>query len=296
MTDTTTIRAEIGTSGDFGEVTLTSDPHEAIGDAVELEHSCEDAACDISRALDDGFPLWSAYLLQGATECPLLDAVIGHYAGTEALPDWQEAAEAERVAWLASDTWTKHAHECESCGAYTFGDDYWTPERCENCLAVFPRLSDDELDEFVTGYIESALWSSSIEEDFARAHNAETGDDIAPDTSMQSFGLTDDDISDDARSAIEDECRDFCKATYADLCAYVERMGEWHGQDSVRGADARYSGWEQAGGDFWLTRNGHGVGFWDRGLGELGDRLTAASKPHGSSDLYIGDDGKVSVS
>lgn len=32
---------------------------------------------------------------------------------------------------------------------------------------------------------------------------------------------------------------------------------------------------EQAGHDFWLTRNGHGAGFWDRGLGEVGEKLTA---------------------
>jgi hypothetical protein len=48
---------------------------------------------------------------------------------------------------------------------------------------------------------------------------------------------------------------------------------------------------EQVGHDFWLTRNGHGAGFWDRGLGELGDKLTAMCRPYGTSDLYVGDDG-----
>ena len=31
---------------------------------------------------------------------------------------------------------------------------------------------------------------------------------------------------------------------------------------------------EQVAHDFLLTRNGHGAGFWDRGLGEIGDKLT----------------------
>lgn len=31
----------------------------------------------------------------------------------------------------------------------------------------------------------------------------------------------------------------------------------------------------QAGRDFWLTRQGHGAGFWDRGLGEAGEALSA---------------------
>jgi hypothetical protein len=53
---------------------------------------------------------------------------------------------------------------------------------------------------------------------------------------------------------------------------------------------------EQVGHDFWLTRNGHGAGFWDRGLDELGDQLTAAAKAYSTSDLYVGDDGRLHVS
>lgn len=48
-----------------------------------------------------------------------------------------------------------------------------------------------------------------------------------------------------------------------------------------------------AGHDFWLTRNGHGAGFWDRGLGKVGDALTKAAKVYGGVDLYVGDDGRV---
>lgn len=42
----------------------------------------------------------------------------------------------------------------------------------------------------------------------------------------------------------------------------------------------------QIGHDFWLTRNGHGAGFWDRGLGEVGEELTRACKAYGEIDLY----------
>lgn len=42
---------------------------------------------------------------------------------------------------------------------------------------------------------------------------------------------------------------------------------------------------EQVGHDFWLTRNHHGAGFWDRGLGELGDRLTKAAHAYGETWL-----------
>ncbi len=35
--------------------------------------------------------------------------------------------------------------------------------------------------------------------------------------------------------------------------------------------------------DFYLTRNGHGTGFWDRGYGDVGKRLTEAAKIYGST-------------
>lgn len=60
----------------------------------------------------------------------------------------------------------------------------------------------------------------------------------------------------------------------------------------------RYTDEELAGHDFWLTRNGHGAGFWDRS--ELDKptqgRLTKAAHAFGNSDLYVGDDGRIYVS
>ncbi len=50
---------------------------------------------------------------------------------------------------------------------------------------------------------------------------------------------------------------------------------------------------EQIGHDFWLTRCRQGVGFWDRGLGDLGDELTELARSFGELHLYVGDDGKV---
>lgn len=54
-----------------------------------------------------------------------------------------------------------------------------------------------------------------------------------------------------------------------------------------------YDPWECLGHDLWLTRNHHGAGFWDRGLGDLGDRLTDAAHALGEVHLYVGDDGQI---
>ena len=52
----------------------------------------------------------------------------------------------------------------------------------------------------------------------------------------------------------------------------------------------------QIGHDFWLTRNGHGVGFWDRpelyGDHEA-ERLTDIARSFGTLFVYAGDDGDL---
>lgn len=53
---------------------------------------------------------------------------------------------------------------------------------------------------------------------------------------------------------------------------------------------------EMVGHNFWLTRNRHGAGFWDAGLGALGARLTKAAHVYGSCDVYLGDDDKLHLS
>lgn len=49
---------------------------------------------------------------------------------------------------------------------------------------------------------------------------------------------------------------------------------------------------EMSGCDLYLTRNRHGAGFWDRGLGAVGERLTDAAHALGESTLYL-EDGKI---
>jgi len=54
----------------------------------------------------------------------------------------------------------------------------------------------------------------------------------------------------------------------------------------------------QAGRDYWFTRNGHGVGYWDRKQldGALGEALTARAKSFGEVWAYEGDCGKIFIS
>jgi hypothetical protein len=124
------------------------------------------------------------------------------------------------------------------------------------------------LDEFIKGYIACAIWSAP-EDDDGKNLDEYAASDVSP----------------EAMQTIREECEDFVSAQWDDLQAYAAQMNR----------PQQWTGAEMAGHDFSLTRNGHGAGFWDRGLGELGDRLTKAAKVYGSSDLYLGNDGKLYV-
>ena len=120
---------------------------------------------------------------------------------------------------------------------------------------------------FFGAYVECALWSSTCNHP----------DDPDSDASFESAGYSADDIAPESLTSMRMDCRDFTEA-HGEL---IEQAG---------------LSTEQAGHDFWLTRNRHGAGFWDRGLGEVGEALTKNAHAYGESDLYLGDDGKVYVS
>jgi hypothetical protein len=118
-------------------------------------------------------------------------------------------------------------------------------------------MNATKLDVFTLSYIETALWSSTDD-------NGEPLDAV--------YGI--DDIDDASLQQMIDDCLLF----QAEQCDHISNE------------------WEQAGHDFWLTRNWHGAGFWDGDWeDEAGKRLTDASHAYGECDLYIGDDGKVYI-
>ncbi len=96
----------------------------------------------------------------------------------------------------------------------------------------------------------------------------DTGDDDGQPTS-------DAELSDETRADLEADCRSFWR-----------RFGPY-----VEAADMSA---DQAGHDFWLTRNGHGAGFWDGSWPEPYDNiLTAGAKSYGPAETYLGDDGRI---
>lgn len=117
--------------------------------------------------------------------------------------------------------------------------------------------TENDRDAFFTQYVNTLLWSET-DDNGEPLDGAYDTDDLAPESVTE----------------MRAECDDFVGANVMDLADI----------------DA-----EQAGHDFALTRNGHGAGFWDRGLGALGDRLSDAAKVYGTQGLCVGDDGMLYV-
>jgi hypothetical protein len=115
-----------------------------------------------------------------------------------------------------------------------------------------------DVGEFIHGYITCALWSSSDQSNEQGGEPLDqnyTGRDIDPDTF----------------DTMCEDCLGFMTEHTGDLEEYCEKIT----YNPAEGEPMAY-----AGHDLWLTRNGHGCGYWDR---------TGA----GEAYLYVGDDGRI---
>lgn len=158
-------------------------------------------------------------------------------------------------------------------------------------------MTETKLDDFTTAYIEAALWSTS-----ANIGECEVCDHVGPtdgndrcskcggetygtDKSMQDRDLGIENIDPATLAEMIEDCRKFQEEN-ADVLAAA---------DCSRGS-GEYTTYEQAGHDFWLTREGHGAGFWDGDWDDennSGDKLDEAAKGYNEFSLYVGDDGKI---
>lgn len=117
-----------------------------------------------------------------------------------------------------------------------------------------------EQEKFLKGYLAAALWTTTDETNESGGEPLDKNYDT-------------DDFSPTALEIAKKDCAAFQEANAADL------------------ADLDC---EQAGHDFWLTRNRHGTGFWDRGYeAARAHRLTEAAHVYGSVDLWVAEDGLI---
>lgn len=165
--------------------------------------------------------------------------------------------------------------------------DYIENDAVTQSLARFPELDtnaatgldDADFNQVTDHYLVAALWTS--EED------GDDGDDESP------YRL-------DGSQSIYDFAPEARARAQADLTKFLtdarplldQARSTGYGQAS--GDESGFLG--QVGHDFWLTRNGHGAGFWDRQELEennLGRNLSKVASRFGEVTVEAGDDGKV---
>ena len=130
-------------------------------------------------------------------------------------------------------------------------------------------FTEDQFESFRDAYIRTMLWSTNDESD-------ESGGPPLDEN------YSADDLTDEALDRIEAECK-----------AFLYRVGCYIDAEPDPRFGPDFDRWGRAGHDFWLTRCGHGAGFWDGDWKVYGDMLTKASNSFGNIDPMVGDDGKI---
>jgi hypothetical protein len=137
------------------------------------------------------------------------------------------------------------------------------------------------LESFVQDYIGTALEMATTE---AREEWALNHPEVTERDDMKRFDFDTDDLDPDALSKMTADATVFWNRNGSYILAREEYndRGEWNIV-------------QRAASDFYLTRNGHGSGFWDKPnlWGPYSDKFANDSKWFGSTDLTLGEDGKV---
>ncbi len=126
-------------------------------------------------------------------------------------------------------------------------------------------FTSEQLIEVTYGYIVAMLWSTGDGEEHE---------------SYEDFEL-----SEPANDKAYHICTQFVNNNFMDCQLFIEQYQPKQGHNV----------YECLGHDLWLTSAGHGVGFWDRGLDDLGNRLSTASEEF-AIDCYLGDDNLIYLS
>ena len=120
-----------------------------------------------------------------------------------------------------------------------------------------------EIKRFISAFLDCAEWSS---------YHTTVEDGKETQVELDSMGLG---WSDAAKKIATKVCKEFIKNNKVLLTHYCIESS-------------------QAGHDLWLTAQGHGAGFWDRGHPkEIGDALSAASKTANVPEMAFPQDGEL---
>lgn len=162
------------------------------------------------------------------------------------------------------------------------------------------ELSGADIEDMIDGYLECQLWAGLDNGQRHEWRRSTFGTNVVCDK-CGLLTLDDEDIESpcepvpyDENYSVDDIAPEYVDKVRAELsevvAAHPLAVRMYLTQRKHNASDGSVSA--HFGHDFYLTREGHGAGFWDRGLGELGDYLTGIAKSYGSADgLWDNGDG-----
>jgi hypothetical protein len=157
-------------------------------------------------------------------------------------------------------------------------------ERLEGVAVTFSSSSNPiNVEDALVSYMGCALWSSTFNDE-EMSELVDIGDDEVNDEFIDlDKYLSVDDLGPEIRSKMMDDIKSFlakCKEQGLDLDNWSELRSRFE-----IGEDELVLDGDNLGHNFWLSRNGHGTGFWDRGWGDLGKKLHEIAKSFG--EVYL---------
>lgn len=247
----------------------------------------------LTRCADDNGNHWYEGRIQSGDNCPTCGG--SDYAGYLACPGsryGRTSADCAPIAYQLARLWARKDGSTPSYESldYAMGlvvNDSDVPER-DISQYIVEGIAGADIDAIVAGYLDCQLWAGldmdredggnnpPLDENYDR-------DDIAPEyverVRMELLG-----VIEDHPLAVR---------------MYLNHRGSYH--TGVNGQIALFRedrpGHERNGlfgHDFYLTREHHGTGFWDRGMGALGQYLTDIAHAYGSAEILYDTDGVLS--
>lgn len=278
-------------TGDLTSDSLDGCASSVVNDSIEPSYFVAAHGTDEERAQllpelsEDSLDALRFYMLENGYEQSTISALVpGSWADTYDLDSFVEG-------FVTAALWS----DCEHAQMYAVDVSHDDDDASDS------GLSYDDAVAYVNGLaddLESDGWTcdrSWASADNLYAVNATREDavrtvQVVRDEDQDSGGCEDLALDDESETIVRAYCARFVAANRPDLDAY----GEQRSYDPSQGSVESY-----AGHDLYLTAVGHGTGFWDRGLGELGDRLTNACRAiedvSGGLGMVDNGDGTVSL-
>lgn len=146
-------------------------------------------------------------------------------------------------------------------------------------IKLFENFHNIDIVKVLNSYLESALWTEEERlgeqdnEDFEEMYG-DSREESGVSEFVEESDINITNIDPDSKLKAYEDIKRFLDDEAVKSAIFAEEIDE-----------------EQLGHDIWLTRNGHGAGFFDRMYDSENEQiLTNKAKSLGSSDVYLGDD------